>query len=91
MNELVNIVIAIADLAEAEGGALRRGVVRAALAIVACVAAGLMALAGVTAIGWALLIGLRAVMPLAAALATEGLLLMTLSGVTLWTARKLLR
>ena len=91
MNELVNIVIAFADLAEAEGRSLRYAMVRAALAIVLCLAAGLLALAGVAALAWAGLAGLLAIMPLAAALAIEGLLFIILSGVTLWTARKLLR
>ncbi|MGA2501034.1 MAG: hypothetical protein ABSH20_25130 [Tepidisphaeraceae bacterium] len=78
MNELVNIVIAFADLAEAEGRTLRHAIVRGALVIAMCLAAGLMALAGVAAIAWAGLSGLSVVMPIAAALAIEGLLFMTL-------------
>ncbi|MGA2499934.1 MAG: hypothetical protein ABSH20_19525 [Tepidisphaeraceae bacterium] len=91
MNDLVNIVIAAADLAEAEGRALRHGIARVALAIVIFLAAGLLALAGAAAVAWAGFVGLSAVMPLAAALALEGLLFITLSGATLWTARRLLR
>ncbi len=91
MNDLVNIVIAATDLAEAEGRALRHAVVRTMLSIALALGACLLALAGAAALAWAGFLGLAAVLPTSAAAAVLGLVLAGFAGVMLWTARRLLQ
>ena len=91
MDELVNIVIAAADFAEAEGKALSHAMVRTALSIATALGACLLALAGAAVLIWAGYLGLAAVLPQSAAAAIVGAALVGIAGGTLWLARRMIR
>ena len=84
-------MIAFADLLEAEGRSLRRGVLRlsAGLAL-----AGMAALAGVAGLGlllWALFRTLAVTWGVAVAAAVLGAIALVIAGLLAWTAARLAR
>ena len=86
MSALAELTLALAELLEAEGRALQRGVVRAAIAIGVVAATAVLGLAGLGLCLWGVYLYLATMLtPPLAAFAT-GALTLVVSGGLLWTA-----
>jgi hypothetical protein len=88
---VARFIVKLADLAEAEGRALRAGSVHVGFAIALAVAGAVLGIIGVAAIGWAIFAALSLAMPAPAAAAICGVVLLGCSGGLLWTVRKMAR
>lgn len=79
MRLIARLIVRLADLLEAEGRALRKSVVKVSVALSLALAAGLIAVAGVSLLGWALFAALRYGVGAPAAAAICGALLLATS------------
>jgi hypothetical protein len=91
MEALANMFIATVDLIEAEGRTLHRQVVHLGLSAAMSLIGLLAALLGIGFVFYGIYLLLAQVMPLPAAAITFGAVVLALSGVSLWTARNILR
>jgi len=86
---LTQLILALLELLEAEGRALRYGAIRLATVIVVMIVAGLLALGGVAFLVWAMFLGFRfgAEIHVAWAAFFTGLITLLVSGAIVWSAR----
>lgn len=89
MEALANMMVAAADLAEAEGRELRRQLVRAVTAVCAVIAGSLIGLAGLGFCLYGLFCALALVLPVPAAAALCGTLVIVVAAGLLWIARSM--
>ena len=85
---MAEFIISLADLAEAEGRSLQRGVLRTVTGLVLLFVAGLLAVVGLLLCAWAAyqyLVGAWG--PIATALIV-GLVMILLAGMALWIANR---
>ena len=90
MNELVNIIVAATDLAEAEGRMLRWAVIRTMMAAGLAVGGIVLALTGVVILVYDLYLLLLQHLSQVAAVGIIGLFFVLLAGGALWSIRKVL-
>jgi len=83
------MMVACADLLEAEGRALRRGAVRAGSALALVCVAALTVLGGLAALSWSLYRALSAPLGEAGAAAMLGGALLVIGGVLAWIVKRL--
>lgn len=88
---LAEYVIALADLAEAEGRSLRRGLVGLAWAWAFVVIAAVLLLAALALWLWAIYLALAAFMSPAIAAAATGTLSLLIAGLPIWLAIRSVR
>jgi hypothetical protein len=84
-------IVKLADLAEAEGRALRAGAAHVGLAAAVALAGAMAGLAGIGFLIWALFEALRPGLGLPGAAAVCGVLLLLAAGGLLWTVKKMAR
>lgn len=91
MKPVSRFIVKLADLAEAEGRALRAGAVHVGFAIALAVGGAVLGVIGIAAIAWAIFAALAAGMGAPGAAAVCGVVLLAAAGVLLWTVRKMAR
>lgn len=90
MEALANLVIATADLVEAEGRTFRRQAVRLAIAAAMILVAALLALFGIGFLLYGLFWLLAEQMSSPAASACFGIVALAMAGGVAWTARRMI-
>lgn len=91
MGSLADIVISFLNLMEAEGKALRTGIMRLAIALALAAVMALLFLTGFGLIVWAIYLFLRIKVDPAVAALLDGLITLVLAGIILWIAKTLSR
>lgn len=91
MNAIAEYVIAIADLVEAEGRALRQGAVLVGWALALIVLATALLLFGVGLWIWALYLLAETVLPAWLAAALTGAIILGTAGVIAWMSARIVR
>jgi hypothetical protein len=89
LKSITELIVRIADLAEAEGRALRKAAARLGLSLSLMVVAAILILIGGLAILAGIWLGLRETIPHGWAAVATGMLALALAGVLLWAASKL--
>lgn len=91
LNRLADFLIAVADLFEAEGRALRRALARVGQGLGLAAVATVLAAAGMGLLLWALYQYLETVMGPATTALVTGLATLFAAGVLAWTAHRITR
>ncbi len=90
MEALADMMVATADLVEAEGRALRRGMLHVAIAVLLVVVAAMLALLGFGFLLYGLFWLLATKMSVPAAAAVFGAVSLILAGAFSWIARRMI-
>lgn len=91
MGSLADIVISFFNLLEAEGKALRAGIVRLGFALALAGMVGALFMTGLGLIVWAVYLFLRIKADPAVAALLDGLITLAVAGIILWIAKTLAR
>lgn len=89
MKSLTELIVRVADLAEAEGRVLRLVTVRLATSAIMFVIAGAVMLSGLAFLLWSLFAGLEARVGTVGAAATSGAIALITGGAIAWLGRRL--
>lgn len=89
MKALARFITRVADLAEAEGRALRQSTVAVGLAIALALAAAVIAVGGLALVAWGLFESLRNPLGFVGAAFVSGMFLLLCAGGLIWTVIRL--